>query len=402
MTVTERFLKYVSYDTGSDEDSPSIPSTAKQKVLGRYLADELASIGLTDAHMDEYGYVYASIPASAGAENEPVIGLIAHMDTVSHIPCADIKPRMIRYNGGDIRLDSGVTIEGKLFPNLALYKGQDLIVTDGTTVLGADDKAGIAEIMTAAEYLIAHPEIRHGKVAVAFTPDEEIGRGADQFDVAGFGAQFAYTVDGLTLGELEYETFNAAAATFTVNGVSIHPGSAKNRMKNAALIAAELIGLFPAAEAPAHTEGYEGFYHVSSVEGIDASATVKMIIRDHDRDKFEARKAFAARVAAYLNDKYGEGTVEAKITDSYYNMREVIEDHMDIVERAAKTFRDCGVDPVSNPVRGGTDGSRLSFMGLPCPNLSAGAENAHGVMEFVSVQTLEKMSAVLVKLVTVQ
>lgn len=402
MTVSERFLKYVSFDTGSDEDSLSVPSTAKQKLLGQYLADELVSIGLTDAHMDGCGYVYASIPATEGAEKEPAIGLIAHMDTVSHIPCANIKPRVLHYTGGDIRLESGVTIEEKLFPNLGLYIDQDLIVTDGTTVLGADDKAGVAEIMTAAEYLIAHPDIRHGKIAVAFTPDEEIGRGADHFDVPGFGADFAYTVDGLTIGELEYETFNAAAAVFTVHGVSIHPGSAKNRMKNASLIAAELINMFPAAETPAHTEGYEGFYHVSSVEGIDAQATVKMIIRDHSREKFEARKVFAARVAEYLNGKYGEGTVEAKITDSYYNMREIISEHMDIVERAAKTYRACGIEPVSVPVRGGTDGSRLSFMGLPCPNLSTGAENAHGVMEFVSIQSLEKMSSILVELVSVK
>lgn len=399
MNITERFLKYVSFDTGSDENSPSVPSTDKQKILGQYLADELLSIGVSDARMDRYGYVYGSIPATEGAENEPVIGLIAHMDTVSHMPCANIKPRIIRYAGGDIRLNDSVTIAEAMFPKLKTYIGQDLIVTDGTTVLGADDKAGVAEIVTAAEYLILHPEIRHGRIRIAFTPDEEIGRGADCFDVPGFGAKFAYTVDGGTLGELEYETFNAAAANIKINGVSIHPGSAKNRMINAILVAAELIGLLPAAEAPAHTEGYEGFYHVCDIEGNDASATVKMIIRDHDRAIFEKRKAFVARISAFLNEKYGDGTVETVITDSYYNMKDKLIECMEIVDRAAAAFRRLGIEPVSTPVRGGTDGSRLSFMGLPCPNLSCGEENCHGAMEFISVQSLESMVQVLVEVV---
>lgn len=400
MKVEERFLKYVAFPTTSCESGETVPSTETQLKLAAYIAEELKAVGLSGVRVDR-GYVYAYLPASEGVTDAPAIGLIAHMDTSDAVSGENIKPRKLHYEGGDIVLSEKVKIEAAKYENLSRYIGQDLIVTDGTTLLGADDKAGISEIVTACEYLIAHPEIRHGRICVGFTPDEEIGRGADCFDVPNFGADYAYTVDGGTLGELEYETFNAASAKVRVNGVSIHPGSAKDKMKNAVLIASEFIGMLPESESPAHTEGREGFYHVGGIEGNETLTRFGMIIRDHDMAKFEARKAFVASVASYLNAKYGEGTVEAEIEDSYYNMREKIEPCIGIVERAKDVFRSMGIEPIIAPVRGGTDGSRLSYMGLPCPNLSTGGENFHGVLEFVCIQSMEKMVEMLTKLVTV-
>ena len=402
MKVDERFLKYVEFGTNSDDSSETIPSTASQRVLGEYLAKELAAIGLEGAKIDEFGYVYGWLPASEGCENLDAIGFIAHMDTSDAVPGDNIKPRYVDYQGGDIVLESGVVTDVKNFPFLENYKGQKLIVTDGTTLLGADDKAGIAEIFTAMEYLIAHPEIKHGKICVGITPDEEIGRGPDKFDVPGFGAKFGYTLDGGTLGEIEYENFNAGSARFTVNGISIHPGSAKNKMKNAVLIMNELISMLPPEEAPEHTEGYEGFYHVGSIEGGVTKCTMALIIRDHDAAKYEERKAFLTRLADYINAKYGEGTVVLEMRDSYRNMKEKILPVMHIIERAQKAFEDCGVAHKCVPIRGGTDGATLSFMGMPCPNLSTGGENFHGVNEFVSVPAMEKMVEVVVALCKAQ
>lgn len=396
MNITERFLKYVSFYTTSDEDSPTCPSTSRQKLLGEYLAKELKEIGLTDAYMDENGYVYAHLSANDGSKDE--IGLIAHMDTAPAAKGDNIKPRVITYEGGDIELGNGVTTKVKNFPSLNNYIGQDLIITDGTTLLGADDKAGVAEIVTAAEYLIQHPEIKHKGIALCFTPDEEIGRGTDQFDADAFGAKCGYTVDGGPLGELEYENFNAAAAKITVKGVNIHPGSAKNKMKNAALMAAHFINALPAAETPAHTEGYEGFYHLCDMRGDENEAVLKYIIRDHDMEKFTARKAFMENLTAYLNSVYGD-CFTCEIKDSYYNMKSIIDKHLYLVEDAEEAFRKAGVTPLTIPIRGGTDGAQLSYKGIPCPNLSTGGENFHGVHEFVSVQGMEKMVEVLVNLV---
>ena len=398
MKVDERFLKYVSFETTSDEDSTATPSTACQLLLADYLADELTGLGLEGVKRDEYGRVYGFLPATPGCEDAVVIGLIAHMDTSSAVSGADIKPRRLVYEGGDIELGNGVTTTVKAFPFLKDYEGQELIVTDGTTLLGADDKAGVAEIVTAVEYLLAHPEVKHGRIAVAFTPDEEVGRGPEHFDIEGFGAAYGYTVDGGTLGELEYENFNAAAARVTVHGVSIHPGSAKNKMKNAVLIAGEFMSLLPAAETPSHTEGYEGFYHAAMISGDETTTQIRYILRDHDADKLEARKATMERTAAFLNGKYGEGTVEVAIRDQYRNMKEKILPVMYVIERAEAAMRKAGVEPKTVPIRGGTDGAQLSFMGLPCPNLCTGGENFHGVHEFVSVPAMYKMVEVLVNL----
>ncbi len=402
MDLIKRFLTYVSYDTTSDEESETTPSSAKQLRLAAYLRDEMEEIGLKEVRLDEFGRVYGVLPPAPGFEDRPKIGLIAHMDTSPAVSGTDIHPSIIRYEGGDIRLNDKVSIRRADFPFLDKYLGKEMIVTDGTTLLGADDKAGVAEILCAVEYLIAHPEIPHGRIAVAFTSDEEVGRGADHFDIEGFGCDFAYTVDGGALGELEYENFNAASARFFIHGVNIHPGAAKNKMKNAALIAAELISMLPQAEAPAHTEGYEGFYHVCDVAGNESEARVNMIIRDHDMKLFEERKEFVTRLAEYLNGKYGEGTVELQLRDSYYNMKEKILPVMYVIERAEKAFRDLGIEPVISPVRGGTDGARLSFMGLPCPNLSACGYNFHGVHECVPVEDMYKMVEVLVKIVTTE
>ena len=398
MNVSERFLKYVSFGTNSDEESPACPSTESQLVLGRYLAQELEEIGLTEVGIDENGYVYGVLPASVGRENDPSIGFIAHMDTSPAVSGDNIKPQIVEYNGGDIKLNETESIKLSEFPYLEKYVGCKIITTDGTTLLGADDKAGIAEIFTACEYLIAHPEISHGRIAVCITPDEEIGRGADRFDLKRFDCDWGYTIDGGELGEIEYENFNAASAKITVHGVNIHPGSAKNKMKNASLLAAEFINMLPAAETPAHTEGYEGFYHLCGMSGDETLAKLQYIIRDHDMEKFNAKKDFVANLVKYLNSIYGEGTFEAEIRDSYYNMREKILPFMHIIDNAVEAMKANGVEPIIVPIRGGTDGARLSFEGLPCPNLSTGGANFHGIHEFVPVESMEKMVDVIVAL----
>ncbi|MBQ1962898.1 MAG: peptidase T [Clostridia bacterium] len=399
MDVIERFLHYVSFDTQSDEASETVPSSAKQRVLGQALAEELAKIGLSDAVLDECGYVYAFLPATKGCESIPTLGLIAHMDTSPDVSGANVRPRIVRYEGGDLPLESGAVLELSNFPFLERYRGQELIVTDGRTLLGADDKAGVAEILSACEYLVQHPEIPHGRIAVGITPDEEIGRGADHFDLTRFGASAAYTVDGGELGEIEYENFNAASARVTIWGVNIHPGSAKDRMKNAILMANEYLSMLPPSETPAHTEGYEGFYHVHTFTGCESEAEIGMIVRDHDRAKFEARKQFLTNLTAYLNGVYGEGTFSLELRDSYYNMKEKILDHMELIENAERAMRAVGVEPRIIPIRGGTDGARLSYEGLPCPNLSTGGANFHGVHEFIPVESMRAMVRVLVELI---
>jgi len=402
MNVTDRFLKYVSFDTRSDENSATVPSTDKQKILGAYLAQELASIGLVDAHMDEHGYVYAFLPATEGCEALPTLGLIAHMDTSPDASGANVSPKIITYTGGDIPLgESGEVIRESLFPSLSRYVGQDLIVTDGTTLLGADDKAGLAEIVSACEYLVAHPEIAHGRIAVGFTPDEEIGCGADHFDLKKFGAETAYTVDGGELGEIEYENFNAASARLTVKGVNIHPGSAKGRMKNAILMANAFLSMMPPLETPAHTEGYEGFYHVHDMQGDETEAWVAMLIRDHDRTSFEKRKTFLQGLVDRCNERFGGDHFSIEIRDRYYNMKEKILPHMELIENAKAAMLAVGVTPEIVPIRGGTDGARLSYEGLPCPNLCTGGANFHGVHEFIPVASLCRMVEVLVRLVSV-
>lgn len=398
MNVKERFLKYVSYPTMSDETSESCPSTKKQLALGEELVRELLEIGLSDARIDENGYVTASLEKNV--ESAPKIGLIAHMDTSPDVSDEGVKPREILYTGGDItlNLERNIIMQAKDHPVLSSYVGQHLIITDGTTLLGADDKAGIAEIIAAVERIVKS-DLPHGKISVAFTPDEEIGRGADRFDVESFGADFAYTLDGGTLGELEYENFNAASGKIKVNGISIHPGSAKNKMKNAAKIACEFTALLPKDDTPEKTSGYEGFFHLTDMRGECESASLSYIIRDHDREKFEEKKRIFIKAADALNEKYGEGTVECTVTDSYYNMREIIEKNPHVVNRAKAAMLSVGVEPRISPIRGGTDGARLSFMGLPCPNLSTGGENYHSRFEFVSVDAMEKMVDVIVALV---
>lgn len=419
-TVLERFLNYVSYDTESDETSESCPSTAKQLVLAEQLRQELIEMGAADVRVSEFGYVFARIPSTMGtasadagdgaqmadsaagaAGRTPVLGFIAHMDTSPALTGANVKPRIVHdYDGEDIVLNEEKQIVMKVanFPFLADLRGEDLIVTDGTTLLGADDKAGIAEIMTMAEHFLTHPEIEHGEICIGFTPDEEIGRGADRFDVADFGADIAYTVDGGALGELEYENFNAASGKVTIHGVSIHPGSAKLKMKNALLIGMEFQSLLPAFENPMYTEGYEGFYHLDGMSGGVEEAKMEYIIRDHDRAKFEEKKRFFAEAAAFLNRKYGEGTVVCEIRDSYSNMKEKIEPCMYLIDNAEAAMRACGVEPIVVPIRGGTDGARLSYMGLPCPNLCTGGYNYHGKYEFIPAGALEKTTEILVEI----
>ena len=400
MQVTERFLKYVSFDTTSSETSDTVPTTAHQKELGRYLADELARLGLENAHMDQLGYVYAVLPATPGQEHVPALGLISHMDTSPAVSGADIHPQIVTYQGGDLPLAKTGCLRVKDFPFLSRYVGQELIVTDGTTLLGADDKAGVAEIVTACEYLLAHPEVPHRTIAVCFTPDEEVGKGTDHFDPAKFPAKAAYTVDGGELGEIEYENFNDAAVTLTVHGVNIHPGSAKDKMKNAVLMAHQFISLLPEAETPAHTEGYEGFYHVTDVSGNETEVVLHAIIRDHDREKFEARKTFVENAVRYLNGVWGEGSFQLELKDSYYNMKEKLLPHMELIDNACAAMRAVGVEPEIVPIRGGTDGARLSWeRDIPCPNLCTGGANFHGVHEFVPVASMEKMVQVLVELV---
>ena len=396
-SVKERFLRYVQVETTSCEANESCPSTPGQRVLAEMLAREMREMGIADARVDGNGYVYGSIPPK-GNGRMPAIGLIAHMDTSDAVPGATV-PRVIPcYDGGVIRLKNGVEISG--FDFLAGLKGQELIVTSGDSVLGADDKAGVAEIMTLCERMTGPDAPDHGKICVAFTPDEEIGRGADLFDVEGFGADFGYTVDGGALGELEYECFNAASCIVRVKGVSIHPGSAKNQMINASLVAMEFAGMLPPWERPEHTEGYEGFYHLTEMSGNEETAELKYILRDHDRTKLEEKKAAAELACDVLNRRYGEGTVTVLIRDSYRNMKEIVEQHPEILERAEKAFRDNGVEPLVQPIRGGTDGAQLSFRGLPCPNLSTGGYNFHGRKELIPVPAMEKMVDVLVSLVS--
>lgn len=402
MDVLDRFLRYVSYDTQSSETSGTTPSTEKQKALGAALAQELEALGLANARMDDKGYVYALLPATPGCESVPCLGLIAHMDTSPSASGADVKARVVRYEGGDLPLGPGRVMRAAEFESLQNYVGQELVVTDGTTLLGADDKAGVAEIVSTVEHLLAHPEIPHGPIAVGFTPDEEIGRGADFFDIPGFGAAAAYTVDGGELGEIEYENFNAANAGVFIHGVNIHPGGAKNKMKNALLIGQEYLNLLPPAETPGHTEGYEGFYHLHHMEGDETETDLQFLIRDHDRAKFEARKEFMRSCGEFLNAKYGAGTVEVVVKDSYYNMREQIEPHMYLIDAARAAMEKAGVAPQVVPIRGGTDGARLSYEGLPCPNLSTGGLNFHGVHEYIPVESLRKMVEVLVNLVTAE
>jgi len=393
MSLKERFLRYVAIDTGSSEESGLHPSTEKQWELAKLLESELREMGAANVRLSDTCYVYAEIPANV--ENQPAIGLIAHMDTAPAVATGPVKAKAIRYEGGDITLDSGAVMQVSEYESLKRHIGHELIVTDGTTLLGGDNKAGIAEIMEIAKRLIDHPEIPHGKVCIGFTPDEEIGEGADHFDVEGFGADFAYTVDGGMLGEVECETFNAAAARIVVHGFNIHPGAAKNKMRNASKIAMQFAGMLPAAEAPEHTEGREGFYHLCGIKGDETEAQLVYIIRDHDRSLFEQRKQRMQAIGDYLNGLYGQGTVEVLIRDSYYNMKQELDKHPHVMQRALDAMRACGIEPVVAPVRGGTDGARLSYMGLPCPNLSTGGYNFHGVMEYVSVPEMEKMVDVL-------
>ncbi len=390
MRAYERLMKYIMFDTTSNEACESCPSSEGQLVFGRALVEEMKQLGLSDAFQDEHGYIYGTLPANT--DGQPVIGLIAHMDTVADAPAMPMKAHIVKnYQGGDIAMnESGAPVlSPAVYPHLNDCVDKDLLITDGRTLLGADDKAGIAEILTLVEELNAHPEIKHGALRIGFTPDEEIGRGADLFNVPLFGADFAYTMDGGALPELEYENFNAAGATITINGVNIHPGSAKNMMKSALLIANEFISMLPPAETPAHTEHREGFYHLTEMSGIVEKATLRYIIRDHDKEKFTARKAYIQRVADYLNAKYGEDTVEVAVKDSYYNMIEVLADHMDVVERAREALRKTGYEPVDSPIRGGTDGARLSFMGLPCPNLPTGGMNYHSRFEYIPIQDMD-------------
>ena len=398
MTVYERFSKYVSYPTTSDENVETCPSTSGQMVLAKELCKELFELGLTDARVCEHGYVYASIPANC--EGMPSIGFIAHMDTASEASGENIKPKMIEYKGGDILLNESESIYLTLsdYPYVADLAGQRLIVTDGTTLLGADDKAGVAEIITAVEKIL-NSDIKHGKICIGFTPDEEIGRGADLFDVAGFGADFAYTLDGGPLPEIEYENFNAASAVVKVHGKAIHPGSAKDKMINAVRISAEFDSMLTPDEIPEKTEGYEGFHHLLSIEGETEQSVSKYIIRDHSKEKFSAIKAEFEACAKALNEKYGEGVVELILRDSYYNMKEVLLDKMYVVDRATAAMERLGMNPVAVPIRGGTDGARLSFMGLPCPNLPTGGGNYHSRFEYVSVDAMEKVVDIIIEIV---
>lgn len=399
MELKDRFLQYVSFDTQSCEESRTFPSTDKQLVLLRHLADEMRALGLTDVVTDAHGYTMGTIPASKGRENAPVIGFIAHVDTAPDMSGKDVKPRIIdAYDGHDIVLNGQLTMRVADFPELKEFVGHTLIHTDGTTLLGADDKAGVAEIMTAAEYLLAHPEIEHGPIRIGFTPDEEIGRGVDFFDVKAFGADFAYTVDGGFEGELEYENFNAASAKIEIQGRNVHPGYAKDKMINSIEAACELGALLPAWERPEHTAGYEGFYHCVGFNGTVEKTTVSYIIRDHDADRFEQKKVYMQSCVDLLNRKYGEGVVKLTLKDQYYNMRKMVEPHPQLIDKALEAMRQADVTPIVRPIRGGTDGARLSFMGLPCPNLFTGGMNFHGKFEYVSLTTMRKAVQVIVNL----
>lgn len=402
MTVLERFLNYVVIETTSDPYAESFPSTKSQLDFGHTLMEEMKELGLTDVTQDEYGYVFGTIPSTVPDYKGKILGLIAHMDTAPAASGKNIKPRVIKnYDGAEIVLNAEkkIVMKPEDFPSLKQYVGQDLVVTDGLTLLGGDDKAGVAEIMTAAEYLINHPEIPHGPIRVGFTPDEEVGQGADYFDVKKFGADFAYTVDGGECGELEYENFNAASVFVDFTGLSIHPGSAKNKMINALLLAMEFQGMMPEAQKPEHTEGREGFIHLESLEGSVEHASSEYIVRDHDFDLFKKKKEYMQRAADYMNVKYGKGTVSLRMEDSYYNMRQQIEPHYFLIENVLKVYEKLDIEPKIQPIRGGTDGSRLSFMGLPCPNLGTGGHNFHGHFEYVCVQSMEKCVQVLIELV---
>ena len=398
MDITERFINYTKFDTQSAEDSDTVPSTSKQLVFAKYLKEELENEGLDDVEMDDMGYIYATLPANT-KKNVPTIGFISHYDTALDASGANIKARIVRnYSGGDIELSPGIVSSPKKFPELLEHKGEDLIVTDGTTLLGADDKAGIAEIVQAMCYLRDHKEIEHGKIRVGFNPDEEIGKGAHHFDVDKFGCEWAYTMDGGDIGDLEYENFNAAAAKVTIHGVSVHTGYAKGKMINAARIACEFNSMIPTTDIPETTEGYQGFYHLLSIEGHCEEAKLSYIIRDHSREKFLDRKHFMENIAKQLNEKYGEGVVEIKIEDQYYNMKEKIDPNMHVIDLVVKAMELSDVRPKVEPIRGGTDGAQLSFRGLPCPNIFAGGVNFHGPYEFVSVQVMEKAMQVIVNI----
>lgn len=399
MDLKDRFLKYVSFDTQSDDRSETYPSTDKQLVLLRHLKEELETIGLTEVSMDEHGYVMATLPATKGYENVPTIGFIAHVDTAPDMSGANVKPHVVEnYNGRDILLGGDVWLKVEEFPELSFFKGHTLIHTDGTTLLGADDKAGVAEIVTAMEWLVAHPELAHGKIRVGFTPDEEIGRGVDYFPVEKFAADFAYTMDGGMEGELEYENFNAAGAKIAIKGRNVHPGMAKNKMINAIDIATELNGMLPASERPQFTEHYEGFFHCVGISGSVEEAEISYIIRDHSSEKFEQKKQLMWDVVNFLQRKYGEKCLTLTLKDQYYNMRKMVEPHPQVIEKAKRAMIEAGVKPQVKPIRGGTDGSRLSFMGLPCPNLFTGGMNFHGRYEYASLTTMHRAMNTIINL----
>ena len=401
LAVAERFIRYAKIDTQSQDGVEAFPSTEKQKRLGELLVEEMKALGLSDVRMDAHGYVYGVIPSNLdGAEGHPVpsLGFIAHMDTAPACLGTGVDPQIVgQYDGGVIWLnrEMGLALDPAEFEDLADYKGQDLITTDGNTLLGADDKAGVAEIMEMAAYLMAHPEIPHGKICIGFTPDEEVGRGADFFDVEGFGADVAYTVDGGALGELEYENFNAASAFVTIHGVSIHTGSARGKMKNALLLGMELHSLLPVYENPACTDGYEGFFHLDDMKGCVETCSMKYFLRDHDRAKFEKKKQLMEAATDYMNVKYGSGTVELKLQDSYYNMIEQIKPHFYLIDAAREAMKALDIQPKICAIRGGTDGARLSYMGLPCPNLCTGGHNFHGRYEYISIQSMDKIVKLL-------
>ena len=400
-TLIERFLNYTGFDTQSSESTGTTPSTAKQMVFAEYLKSELKSLQLEDITLDERGYLFATLPANT-SRALPTVGFIAHMDTSPDMSGKDVRPRIVRaYDGGDIVLnrEMDIVLSPRQFPELLDHRGEDLVVTDGTTLLGADDKAGIAEIVSAIAYLQEHPEIEHGKVRIGFNPDEEIGEGAHHFDVALFGCDWAYTMDGGEVGELEFENFNAAAAKVTFKGRNVHPGYAKGKMVNSMLVANEFVGMLPKEETPEHTEGYEGFYHLVGIQGDVEQTTVSYIIRDHDRARFERRKEDMQRWAAAINERYGEGTATLDLRDQYYNMREKIEPVMHVIDIAFEAMKEAGVEPKVKAIRGGTDGAQLSFKGLPCPNICAGGLNFHGRYEFVPVQSMQKAMDVVVKII---
>lgn len=401
MDITKRFLEYVGFLTTSDENTRMNPSTPGQIEFAKHLAKELKKIGLTEIEVDNNGYLMATLPANTDRAI-PTIGFIAHLDTSPEMSGKHVKPRIVeKYDGQDILLneEEAIVLETEKYPEILKYIGQDIIVTNGKTLLGADDKAGVAEIVTAMEYLIAHPEIEHGKIRIAFTPDEEIGEGADHFDVKKFGAEWAYTIDGGEIGELEYENFNAASAKITVKGINVHPGYAKHKMKNSLRVAYQLANMLPRHETPEHTEGYEGFYHLISVQGSVEETVLSYIIRDHDRARFESRKKEMEHLVNKINAEFGEGTAILELKDQYYNMREKIEPVMHIIDLASEAMRQVGVTPEVKPIRGGTDGARLSFEGLPCPNIFTGGHNFHGRFEYIPVQSMEKAMQVIVKIV---